>query len=97
MKGLYGIASRFALKQPFDPMPFVKADSNGFPSELSLFKRYLSSKNPDEVRIALTVLYQYRLDRTEPDLSTSTITSGSTKQEVVWKQYERTWESFISQ
>lgn len=76
LKSLYQVAQRYALNQPFDPIPFNKCDKEGFPSVLADFKKLLRG-TVNEKRAALTVLYQYRLLYTEADKDTTSITADS--------------------
>lgn len=49
------IAERYALYQPFEPLPFTKSGKSGFPSRIHYFKAYLRG-SVDQQRAALSVL-----------------------------------------
>lgn len=76
LKALYTLAQRFTLDQPFQPIPFTKSDSKGFPSCISSFKNLLRG-SPNERRAALTVLAQYRLLHLPPEIKLESIESKS--------------------
>lgn len=74
MKEYYGFCLRWSAELEIAPLPFHKADSEGFPRILIPFKPYLRSSRIDDRRAVLTILQLYKLFivETEPPLSSIT-------------------------
>lgn len=95
LKEYYLLATKVALDDTFEPIPFRKSDSEGFPKNIKLFKRYLTSPEMEHRKFALTILRSYLLIYDKPNLDTSTITdTGPDVRTLPW--YGK-WSRFLEQ
>jgi len=74
LKGEYFIATRVAMKLPFEPLSFRKSDRGGFPKAIAGFRKVLINGDPREVQCALTILRQYTQIRLSPNFDVRSIT-----------------------
>lgn len=79
-KSFYDYASRYSCGLRTDPLPFVRANKEGFPTILKDFRPLLLG-TPDARRAALTVLQLYKMESIEPPYSLSSITEPYSGQE----------------
>jgi len=73
MKDLNAIAERYAMRQPIEPIKFLKSDVEGFPLVLTAFKPYLRNENLQIVKIALSIFRSCELLRLPPHHDISTV------------------------
>jgi hypothetical protein len=88
-KKLYHVSTLIALEQPFDPLPWTKADKAGVPKLIKPFYEYLTGDKWDK-RVALTLIRVYTLQKStpKPDLTTITNPLPGAYPEALHKEFE---------
>lgn len=88
LKDLYVQAIHIATRQTISPIPFRKSDSVGIDRNLRLFVPYLHSDDPNDVRLALTILRLCYLIKTLPKVDVKSITSPPGGQDTFqWREF----------
>jgi hypothetical protein len=80
-KGWYDVSLRLASRLKLEPLPFVKADKDGFPRILRFVKPLLVSESANERRAGLTIMQLYKLHIVQGSYSLESITKPTTAQE----------------
>lgn len=95
LKAMRLVLQQYALKQTVTPVPFCKADKDGFPKAIRFLKPALDDVY--SIRYSFSVMRIIESFRCEPEYSVSTITDESTADESLMEEivsYIRNW-SFI--
>lgn len=93
LKGYYLIATRVAMRQPFEPLPFRRSSKDGFPKDLNPWKSLLLSEDYRSRQGALTILRSYALLYGPLDYSTESITAPGPN--IHSESWHPTWITFL--
>jgi hypothetical protein len=75
-KSIHLIATKIAMKRPFEPIPFCKSDKEGVPMVIKPLLPYLRGSTIEK-RVALSITKLYLGLNTQPSTDFSSITTGS--------------------
>jgi hypothetical protein len=93
----YNLSLRLAANVSYEAIPFVQSDKTGFPRVLLPFKPYLTNKDINCRRAALTVLQLYKLYDSKGKYSLESITSPSTGSKQVDQKFMDNFEFVCKQ